>query len=161
LGRTTAGALFVRERILHASIVSPRNLHATARGTIVFTSDGVVRELARSGTSTMWQSVSTVAFVGQTVGPLFTLQASRFISGEWTGTVSDFTTNPPDNGPGVPYCLVDFNNDGFAEPGDLDEFITAYFSDDPMERARCDFNGDGFVEPGDLDEFITAFFEGC
>ncbi|MGQ0629079.1 MAG: EF-hand domain-containing protein [Phycisphaerales bacterium] len=57
-------------------------------------------------------------------------------------------------------CPVDFNNDGFVEPGDLDEFITAFFSDIPEENARCDFNNDGFVEPGDLDEFITAFFEG-
>ncbi|MGQ0628209.1 MAG: PKD domain-containing protein [Phycisphaerales bacterium] len=62
---------------------------------------------------------------------------------------------------GEPGCAVDFNNDGFVEPGDLDEFITAYFSTDELENARCDFNNDGFVEPGDLDEFITAFFEGC
>ncbi|MGQ0627296.1 MAG: choice-of-anchor X domain-containing protein [Phycisphaerales bacterium] len=58
-------------------------------------------------------------------------------------------------------CTVDFNDDGFVEPGDLDEFITFFFSDIEEERALCDFNGDGFVEPGDLDEFITAFFEGC
>ncbi|MGQ0629111.1 MAG: PQQ-dependent sugar dehydrogenase [Phycisphaerales bacterium] len=58
-------------------------------------------------------------------------------------------------------CSVDFNNDGFVEPGDLDEFITAYFSDDPAERERTDFNNDGLVEPGDLDEFITAYFDGC
>ncbi|MGQ0628353.1 MAG: EF-hand domain-containing protein [Phycisphaerales bacterium] len=58
-------------------------------------------------------------------------------------------------------CPLDFNNDGFVEPGDLDEFITSFFSDVPEERNRCDFNGDGFVEPGDLDEFITGFFEGC
>ncbi|MGQ0626925.1 MAG: EF-hand domain-containing protein [Phycisphaerales bacterium] len=60
-----------------------------------------------------------------------------------------------------PACPTDFNGDGFVEPGDLDEFITSYFSTDPAEVARCDFNADGFVEPGDLDEFITAFFEGC
>ncbi|MGQ0629171.1 MAG: EF-hand domain-containing protein [Phycisphaerales bacterium] len=61
----------------------------------------------------------------------------------------------------TPPCSVDFNNDGFTEPGDLDEFITSFFSDNEAERSACDFNGDGFVEPGDLDEFITAFFEGC
>ncbi|MGQ0629209.1 MAG: SUMF1/EgtB/PvdO family nonheme iron enzyme [Phycisphaerales bacterium] len=58
-------------------------------------------------------------------------------------------------------CPADFNGDGIAEPGDLDEFITAYFSDDELERSRCDFNNDGFIEPGDLDEFITIFFTGC
>ncbi|MGQ0628242.1 MAG: hypothetical protein ACT4PL_09125 [Phycisphaerales bacterium] len=60
-----------------------------------------------------------------------------------------------------PPCPVDFNSDGIVEPGDLDDFITAFFSDDADERARCDFNNDGIVEPGDLDEFITAFFDGC
>ncbi|MGQ0628000.1 MAG: EF-hand domain-containing protein [Phycisphaerales bacterium] len=53
---------------------------------------------------------------------------------------------------------LDFNGDGFVEPGDLDEFITAFFGTDPVENARCDFNDDGFVEPGDLDEYITAYF---
>ncbi|MGQ0628933.1 MAG: lamin tail domain-containing protein [Phycisphaerales bacterium] len=61
----------------------------------------------------------------------------------------------------APTCSVDFNNDGFVEPGDLDEFITAFFSDIEAERAACDFNNDGFIEPGDLDEFITTFFAGC
>ncbi|MGQ0628210.1 MAG: hypothetical protein ACT4PL_08960, partial [Phycisphaerales bacterium] len=60
-----------------------------------------------------------------------------------------------------PLCPTDINGDGVVEPGDLDEFITAYFSDVAAERARCDFNADGFIEPGDLDEFITAFFSGC
>ncbi|MGQ0628969.1 MAG: multiheme c-type cytochrome [Phycisphaerales bacterium] len=58
-------------------------------------------------------------------------------------------------------CPIDFNNDGIVEPGDLDEFITFYFSDVEEERNQCDFNNDGIVEPGDLDEFITAYFEGC
>ncbi|MGQ0627568.1 MAG: PEP-CTERM sorting domain-containing protein [Phycisphaerales bacterium] len=61
--------------------------------------------------------------------------------------------------PDAPPCPVDFNGDGFVEPGDLDDFITSFFSDIDEERSRTDFNGDGFVEPGDLDEFITAFFD--
>ncbi|MGQ0628943.1 MAG: M12 family metallo-peptidase [Phycisphaerales bacterium] len=63
--------------------------------------------------------------------------------------------------PGPEPCALDFNQDGFVEPGDLDEFITAFFSDFEEERARCDFNHDGFVEPGDLDEYITGYFGGC
>ncbi|MGQ0628960.1 MAG: CotH kinase family protein [Phycisphaerales bacterium] len=62
---------------------------------------------------------------------------------------------------GVACCPLDFNHDGIVEPGDLDEFITAFFSDVDVERDLCDFNGDGIVEPGDLDEFITLYFEGC
>ncbi|MGQ0628069.1 MAG: matrixin family metalloprotease [Phycisphaerales bacterium] len=71
-----------------------------------------------------------------------------------TGTL---TITPP----AAPTCAADFNGDGIVEPGDLDEFITFFFSTDPAENALCDFNGDGFVEPGDLDEFITTFFEAC
>ncbi|MGQ0628157.1 MAG: EF-hand domain-containing protein, partial [Phycisphaerales bacterium] len=77
------------------------------------------------------------------------------------GAASDlalsFTFTP---GPGGG-CGLDFNNDGVIEPGDLDDFITAFFSDDPTERDRCDFNNDGVVEPGDLDDYITAYFGGC
>ncbi|MGQ0626786.1 MAG: hypothetical protein ACT4PL_01645 [Phycisphaerales bacterium] len=59
-------------------------------------------------------------------------------------------------------CNLDFNGDGFiGTPDDLDDFITAFFSDIDGERGRCDFNEDGIVEPGDLDGFITAYFEGC
>ncbi|MGQ0628039.1 MAG: PA14 domain-containing protein [Phycisphaerales bacterium] len=59
-----------------------------------------------------------------------------------------------------PVCPADFNGDGIVEPGDLDEFITTYFTD-PPGNAAADFNNDGLVEPGDLDELITAFFDGC
>ncbi|MGQ0628382.1 MAG: LamG-like jellyroll fold domain-containing protein [Phycisphaerales bacterium] len=75
-----------------------------------------------------------------------------------TGACGPATSDPAT----LTSCPTDFNCDGFAEPGDLDEFITTFFAEegDPA-RAACDFNGDGFVEPGDLDEFITAFFDGC
>ncbi|MGQ0628254.1 MAG: hypothetical protein ACT4PL_09185 [Phycisphaerales bacterium] len=56
-------------------------------------------------------------------------------------------------------CAIDFNDDGLAEPGDLDDFITAFFGD-CAARLRCDFNNDGLTEPGDLDDFLTAFFNG-
>ncbi|MGQ0626510.1 MAG: EF-hand domain-containing protein [Phycisphaerales bacterium] len=75
--------------------------------------------------------------------------------------VSDVPQDLPFLLSGSVVCPLDFNNDGFVEPGDLDEFITAFFSDVAEERALCDFNDDGFVEPGDLDEFITRYFDGC
>ncbi|MGQ0629236.1 MAG: hypothetical protein ACT4PL_14185 [Phycisphaerales bacterium] len=93
------------------------------------------------------------------------------------GTVASTFPDPSDNGgniafsvlfalgqsncPNVEPCDIDFNNDGIVEPGDLDDFITFFFSDVEAERALCDFNNDGLVEPGDLDDFITAFFGGC
>ncbi|MGQ0628572.1 MAG: EF-hand domain-containing protein [Phycisphaerales bacterium] len=79
---------------------------------------------------------------------------STFGGGSRVVVVRGFTRPPAP-------CRLDFNDDGFIEPGDLDEFITSFFSDVEEERSRCDFNGDGFVEPGDLDDYITAYFAGC
>ncbi|MGQ0628902.1 MAG: M14 family zinc carboxypeptidase, partial [Phycisphaerales bacterium] len=55
-----------------------------------------------------------------------------------------------------PPCAVDFNLDGFVEPGDLDEFITAYFDGD----TDADLDANGLLSPDDLDDFITRYFEG-
>ncbi|MGQ0627735.1 MAG: hypothetical protein ACT4PL_06490 [Phycisphaerales bacterium] len=84
----------------------------------------------------------------------YTLTAANAVFNNSAGTA--FTVTPP-----PPPGPTDFNEDGFVEPGDLDEFITAFFSENEAERALTDFNGDGFIEPGDLDEFITSFFDGC
>ncbi|MGQ0628909.1 MAG: choice-of-anchor Q domain-containing protein, partial [Phycisphaerales bacterium] len=90
-----------------------------------------------------------------TTGEVLLIRIAGFNGASGSGTVTIACA------PTQPTCRIDFNNDGFVEPGDLDDFITAFFSDDEDERNRCDFTSDGIVEPGDLDEFITAFFEGC
>ncbi|MGQ0627572.1 MAG: hypothetical protein ACT4PL_05665 [Phycisphaerales bacterium] len=64
----------------------------------------------------------------------------------------------PQSIPG-PACTVDFNHDGLLEPGDLDDFITAFFAGEA--GSATDFNADGLSTPDDLDDFITAYFEGC
>jgi len=56
----------------------------------------------------------------------------------------------------VPTCSVDFDGNGLADPDDVADFITAYFSEAPP--AACDFNGDGLIDPDDLADFITEFF---
>ncbi|MGQ0628299.1 MAG: PQQ-dependent sugar dehydrogenase [Phycisphaerales bacterium] len=141
--------------------------------------DSMTVEVSSNGTAGPWRVVATHNTSGNYAwrhnvitqpmldAALVTNTANmrvRFVAAD-TGTASvveagvdafrvfDATPTPP--------SPTDFNGDGFVEPGDLDEFITAFFSDNEAERALTDFNGDGFVEPGDLDEFITSFFEGC
>jgi T5SS/PEP-CTERM-associated repeat protein len=58
------------------------------------------------------------------------------------------------------YCLADFNDDGFLDFFDYDEFVECF------ETGACglgtpDFNGDGFVDFFDYDDFVLAFETGC
>lgn len=52
--------------------------------------------------------------------------------------------------------MADFNNDGFADGFDYDDFVTAY--EDGV--ASADSNFDGFVDGFDYDDFIAAFESG-
>ena len=54
-------------------------------------------------------------------------------------------------------CPADFNNDGFVDIFDFNDFVTAFESGDPS----ADFNGDGFVDFFDFNDFVTAFETGC
>jgi hypothetical protein len=54
-------------------------------------------------------------------------------------------------------CPVDFNNDGFVDFFDYDEFVTAFEAGDPA----ADFNGDGFLDFFDYDDFVAGFEAGC
>jgi T5SS/PEP-CTERM-associated repeat protein len=55
------------------------------------------------------------------------------------------------------YCAADFNNDGFVDFFDFDDFVTAFESGDLI----ADFNADGFVDFFDFDDFVLSFEEGC
>ncbi len=57
----------------------------------------------------------------------------------------------------VPFCLGDFNNDGFVNALDYDEFAGFFEVADPA----ADINNDGFVNALDYDEFASAFEAGC
>jgi len=158
LNRNATGALVLGQTIVHSLIVAPRNVQATARGTIVFTSGGVVRELKRSTTG-QWIASSECPLVGTVVGGAFELRAARMIRGDWTDTPSDFTTTPPDGGPGVPDCAADFNGDGEVNPDDLADYLGCFFEVPPC--LGSDFNDDSTTNPDDLADFIGAFFAGC
>ena len=57
----------------------------------------------------------------------------------------------------VSSCASDFNDDGFLDFTDFDDFVTAFESGDPAS----DFNNDGFLDFTDFDAFVAAFEAGC
>ena len=54
-------------------------------------------------------------------------------------------------------CIGDFNNDGFIDFGDFDDFVSAFESGNPSS----DITGDGFLDFTDFDAFVAAFEAGC
>jgi hypothetical protein len=58
-------------------------------------------------------------------------------------------------------CPVDFNEDGFLDFFDYDDFVACYegFACPPGRTA--DYNGDSFVDFFDYDDFVAAFEAGC
>ncbi|MDX2116600.1 MAG: GC-type dockerin domain-anchored protein [Planctomycetota bacterium] len=57
----------------------------------------------------------------------------------------------------TPYCPADFNNDGFLDFTDFDDFVAAF----EAGSASSDFNGDSFLDFTDFDAFVAAFEAGC
>lgn len=58
-------------------------------------------------------------------------------------------------------CPADFNNDGFVDGFDYDDFV-ACFEGDPCPPGRtADYNGDGFPDGFDYDEFVEDFETAC
>ena len=74
-----------------------------------------------------------------------------------SGTVRlNLTTNV-----GVPACPADFNDDGFVDGFDYDDFVACFEGDPCPPGKTADFNNDGFPDGFDYDEFVAAFETGC
>jgi hypothetical protein len=57
----------------------------------------------------------------------------------------------------APLCPADYNQDGFLDFFDYDNFVEAY----ETGVGNADFNGDGFVDFFDYDDFVLAYETGC
>jgi hypothetical protein len=63
--------------------------------------------------------------------------------------------------PVTPACPVDFNDDGFVDFFDFDDFV-ACFEGGPCPAGKtADFNNDGFTDFFDFDDFVLGFESGC
>jgi predicted outer membrane repeat protein len=58
-------------------------------------------------------------------------------------------------------CPADFNDDGFLDFFDYDDYVACFEGFACPPGKTSDFNGDGFSDFFDYDEFVTAFNLGC
>ena len=58
-------------------------------------------------------------------------------------------------------CPADFNQDGFLDFFDYDDFVSCFEGSGCPDGTTADFNGDGFADFFDYDDFVTAFEIGC
>jgi hypothetical protein len=60
-----------------------------------------------------------------------------------------------------PACAVDFNQDGFVDFFDFDDYVACFEGSACPPGRSADFNNDGFVDFFDFDDFVLAFEAGC
>lgn len=56
---------------------------------------------------------------------------------------------------------ADFNQDGFVDFFDYDQFVVCYEGGECPPGTDADFNGDGFSDFFDYDDFVVAYEQGC
>ena len=66
-------------------------------------------------------------------------------------------TDPP---PGL-FASADFNNDGFVDFFDFNDFVNCFEGGSCPPGASADFNHDGFADFFDFNDFVSAFEAGC
>lgn len=62
---------------------------------------------------------------------------------------------------GEPACPADFNEDGFVDGFDYDDFVACFEGTACPAGTTADFNQDGFADGFDYDDFVSAFEVGC
>ncbi len=58
-------------------------------------------------------------------------------------------------------CPADFNEDGFLDFFDYDDYVNCFENNVCPPGQNADFNGDGFVDFFDYDAYVAAFERGC
>jgi|GEM_PF-3547910 len=58
-------------------------------------------------------------------------------------------------------CAADFNNDGFVDGFDYDDYVACFEGEGCPPGRTADFNNDGFADGFDYDDFVAAFEAGC
>lgn len=115
-----------------------------------------------SPTYTITDVGGSVAFSGNALNIAFSNVAAvssatdlAITSRNLTGPLSLSSAN---FSPATPPCPADFNQDGFLDGFDYDDFVAAFEDQGP---GNPDFNQDGFVDGFDYDGFVQAFEQGC
>ena len=72
--------------------------------------------------------------------------------------VVNLAADPFTNSPG---CRADFNDDGFVDFFDFNDFVTCFEGGSCPAGKSADYNNDGFADFFDFNDFITDFETGC
>ena len=104
-------------------------------------------------------------------------ETGTFTPGEYTITMQASGevsfTGPGGNGSGAggnppalmlvvaPACRADFNDDGFLDFFDFNDFVTCFEGGDCPPGKTADYNGDGFPDFFDFNDFVNDFEAGC
>ena len=147
----------------------PKNLQLDIKGRILYTHGGVVRVLER-GAAGGWVPKNDSPWSGMIAGDFFELNTLRSSIVPWRGTTSDRNIDPATEPSGETRvdCTADFNNDGFVDGFDYDDFVRCFEGADGLSCvginpaiSMADVDGDGFVDGFDYDLFVAAFEAGC
>jgi hypothetical protein len=94
------------------------------------------------------QSSMTFAATG---GQTYLIRVGGYAFSTGSGTINITRTS----------CASDFNNDGFVDFFDFDDFVSCFEGAGCPAGRTADFNNDGFADFFDFDDFIISFQSGC
>ncbi len=142
-------------------ISNPVSIESGPVATDVAVGDELVLSATATGSGVLsyeWSRGGNV-LAGQTGPVLRIASASPADAGLYTVRVSNPCTQASSEGVVVTVggCAADFNQDGFVDFFDFDDFVVAFEAGAPSS----DFNQDGFVDFFDFDDFVEAFELGC
>ncbi|XVJ60133.1 MAG: hypothetical protein HEQ23_12360 [Tepidisphaera sp.] len=167
-----AAGWVVIETIATPGCTQPKAPHFDGQGRLIYTCDGTVRVLERNSAG-QWQPKLDSKWNGLRGGSGFELGRGRDGLSDWANTRRDTSLDPDaelrivGEGRVQVDCPADFNNDGFIDFFDYDDFVSCFEGDvsgcpanNPPQMV-LDMNGDGFVDFFDYDAFVQAFERGC
>ena len=158
--RFTGGSLVFEETITHPSLIAPRNLVSDEECRLIFTSNGVVRELVKVGG--VWQPEPNSLFAGMAAAGRFIPSRSRSNFDPQLHSGPDWSNIHPDEITDTGFvqpCPGDVNADGAVDFDDL-AILLADFGQQ-ASWLSADLNQDGVVDFDDLGELLTNFGVEC
>jgi hypothetical protein len=111
----------------------------------------------------------TVAFVNPDGSPVSFPAGISWYDFSWDAAnnrlaIMDFTNRTvwifSDTQPTTP-CAADFNEDGFVDFFDFDDFVLCFEGGGCPAGKTADYNNDGFIDFFDFDDFVLGFETGC
>jgi hypothetical protein len=149
--------LMLAETATNPLIDAPAGLNVDERGHLLFSSNGVLREVVKNANGN-WVGFGGTDFGGRPAGFLFKLARSRTNFNATTMIGPMYRDEPPQGTlPQQALCVADFNGDDLVNVADYLAFLQAY----SQGLTTADFTQDGVVNVQDYLAFLQAYSAGC